>query len=111
MINGGLHRRQEFSVPEQCRTEAATELTLEMGQRRGIVKVRRPPQAEVVLGSEAGMHVCVLERCNEGCNSWNIYTQPVQEIAQQCSCLSGVEPRRSGNEVRTDRLALGGRLQ
>ena len=77
-------------MSEQCRTEAATEQTLEMGQRRGIVKVRRPPQAEVVLGSEAGMYVCVFKRFNKSCNRWNIYTQPVQEIAQQYGCLSGV---------------------
>src|SRR5262249_46017910 len=81
MINGSLHRRQEFSVPEQCRTEATTEQTMEMGHRSGIVKIRRPRQGEVVVGSEAGMYVCVLERFNEDCDRRKIYTEPVQKIA------------------------------
>ena len=98
-------------MPEQCRTETAAEQTMEMGHRRGIVKIRRPRQGEVVVGSEAGMYVRVLKRFNEGCNRRDIDTQPVQEIAQQCGCLSGVQPRRDGNEVRTDRLAFGGRFQ
>jgi hypothetical protein len=81
MINGGLHRRQEFSVPEQCGTEAVAELTVEIGHRRGIVKIRRPRQGEVVIDSEADVDVRVLERFNEGCKRRDIDTQPVQEIA------------------------------
>src|SRR5207244_9533180 len=90
MINGGFHRRQEFSVPQQCRTEAAAEQTMEMNHRHSIVKIRRPRQREVVIGSEAGMYVRVLERFYEGCNRRDIDTEPVQEIAQQRGCLSVV---------------------
>jgi hypothetical protein len=54
--------------------------------------------------------MCV-ERFNEGYNCRDIYPEPVQKIAQQRGCLNGVQPRCGGNEVRTDRLAGGGRFQ
>jgi hypothetical protein len=77
-------------MSEQGGTEAAAEETMEMGYRCGLVKIGWPRQGEIVIGGEAGMHVGVLEHGDEGCDRRDIDTQPVQEIAQQRGCLSGV---------------------
>jgi hypothetical protein len=68
-------------MTEQRGTEAAAEETMEMGHRRGIVKIGWPRQGEVIIGGKAGMDVRVLEHFNEGCDRRDIDTQPVQEIA------------------------------
>jgi len=92
-------------VPEQCRTEATTEQTMEMGHRSAS---SRSPAAsgKVVIGSETGMYVGVLERLNEAVIAGiSTRASPGDSAAARLPqrCPASVVATRCG----TDRLALG----